>query len=233
MGKGNVSVPNLSMTSAAWSCVTPKRPCQCRQVRHSCSPLLTTNGVTASPELRSRSYIKHRVSFVSFLISFSFPHLSFSFSIQLLSLPLPLSFFNMQFLSASLFTIVSVAALVGASPTRPVGPTAIDYHNPTHIDSRSVNVTRVAKRETSFGNPDRVADQGDRYQLNYGSTGGHENACDGHYICCMSTCSISLLARFDLSRQQSTQISTRTVRHKMRSTSATQITLLMRVTATA
>ncbi|KAF9463114.1 hypothetical protein BDZ94DRAFT_1164541, partial [Collybia nuda] len=41
----------------------------------------------------------------------------------------------------------------------------------------------LTKRETSFGNPDLVTDQGDRYQLNFGSTEGHPNACPGHFIC--------------------------------------------------
>ncbi|KAK7014799.1 hypothetical protein VNI00_019250 [Paramarasmius palmivorus] len=41
----------------------------------------------------------------------------------------------------------------------------------------------ITKRETSYGNPDLVVDQGDRWKLNFGSTGGHPNACPGHYIC--------------------------------------------------
>ncbi|KZV97373.1 hypothetical protein EXIGLDRAFT_581890, partial [Exidia glandulosa HHB12029] len=41
----------------------------------------------------------------------------------------------------------------------------------------------VTKRETSFGNPDLVTDQGNQYKLNFGSTEGHENACPGHFIC--------------------------------------------------
>ncbi|KZV97385.1 hypothetical protein EXIGLDRAFT_583475, partial [Exidia glandulosa HHB12029] len=44
----------------------------------------------------------------------------------------------------------------------------------------------VTKRETSFGNPDLVTDQGNRYKLNFGSTEGHENACPGHFICYIS-----------------------------------------------
>ncbi|KAK7026527.1 hypothetical protein VNI00_015608 [Paramarasmius palmivorus] len=38
----------------------------------------------------------------------------------------------------------------------------------------------ITKRETSYGNPDLVVDQGDRWKLNFGSTGGHPNACPGH-----------------------------------------------------
>ncbi len=38
----------------------------------------------------------------------------------------------------------------------------------------------VTKRETSYGNPDLVVDQGDRWKLNFGSTDGHPNACPGH-----------------------------------------------------
>jgi len=36
--------------------------------------------------------------------------------------------------------------------------------------------------EVNLGDPDNFVDEGDRYRLNYGSTGGHENACDGHYM---------------------------------------------------
>jgi hypothetical protein len=43
---------------------------------------------------------------------------------------------------------------------------------------------QLAKRETSYGNPDLVTDQGNRFKLNFGSTDGHPNACPGHYICC-------------------------------------------------
>ncbi|KAG9081874.1 hypothetical protein FS749_007317 [Ceratobasidium sp. UAMH 11750] len=41
----------------------------------------------------------------------------------------------------------------------------------------------VVKREISYGNPDLVTDQGNRFKLNFGSTSGHPNACPGHYIC--------------------------------------------------
>ncbi|KAH6904294.1 hypothetical protein BKA70DRAFT_1154421 [Coprinopsis sp. MPI-PUGE-AT-0042] len=41
----------------------------------------------------------------------------------------------------------------------------------------------LVKRETSYGNPDLVTDQGDRFKLNFGSTDGHPNACPGHFIC--------------------------------------------------
>ncbi|KAK7028955.1 hypothetical protein VNI00_014796 [Paramarasmius palmivorus] len=44
----------------------------------------------------------------------------------------------------------------------------------------------ITKRETSYGNPDLVVDQGDRWKLNFGSTDGHPNACPGHYICYIS-----------------------------------------------
>ncbi|KAH6909981.1 hypothetical protein BKA70DRAFT_1472506 [Coprinopsis sp. MPI-PUGE-AT-0042] len=44
----------------------------------------------------------------------------------------------------------------------------------------------LAKRETSYGNPDLVTDQGNRFKLNFGSTDGHPNACPGHFICCMN-----------------------------------------------
>ncbi len=37
----------------------------------------------------------------------------------------------------------------------------------------------VTKRETSYGNPDLVVDQGDRWKLNFGFTDGHLNACPG------------------------------------------------------
>ncbi|KZV94538.1 hypothetical protein EXIGLDRAFT_592291, partial [Exidia glandulosa HHB12029] len=42
---------------------------------------------------------------------------------------------------------------------------------------------QIAKRDVSFGNPDLVTDQGNRYKINYGSTDGHPNACPGSYIC--------------------------------------------------
>ncbi|KAG8740416.1 hypothetical protein FRC10_004339, partial [Ceratobasidium sp. 414] len=45
-------------------------------------------------------------------------------------------------------------------------------------------VEKLTKRDISYGNPDLVTDQGDRFKLNYGSTEGHENACPGHFICC-------------------------------------------------
>ncbi|KAH7336788.1 hypothetical protein B0J17DRAFT_629437 [Rhizoctonia solani] len=38
----------------------------------------------------------------------------------------------------------------------------------------------------SYGNPDLVTDQGNRFELNFGSTSGHPNACPGHYICYIS-----------------------------------------------
>jgi hypothetical protein len=41
----------------------------------------------------------------------------------------------------------------------------------------------ITKRETSYGNPDLVVDQGDRWKLNFGSTDGHPNACPGHCEC--------------------------------------------------
>ncbi|KAG8708732.1 hypothetical protein FRC08_018737 [Ceratobasidium sp. 394] len=44
-------------------------------------------------------------------------------------------------------------------------------------------IENLAKRDISYGNPDLVTDQGDRFKLNYGSTEGHENACPGHFIC--------------------------------------------------
>ncbi|KAF8896812.1 hypothetical protein CPB85DRAFT_1440206 [Mucidula mucida] len=51
------------------------------------------------------------------------------------------------------------------------------------IPSPDADTAMVTKRETSYGNPDLVVDQGDRWKLNFGSTNGHPNACPGHYIC--------------------------------------------------
>ncbi|KAF9013626.1 hypothetical protein BDZ89DRAFT_467005 [Hymenopellis radicata] len=51
------------------------------------------------------------------------------------------------------------------------------------LPSPNVDSDVVTKRETSYGNPDLVVDQGDRWKLNFGSTDGHNNACPGHYIC--------------------------------------------------
>jgi hypothetical protein len=45
-------------------------------------------------------------------------------------------------------------------------------------------VQQIAKRDISYGDPDLVTDQGNRFKLNFGSTEGHPNACPGHYICC-------------------------------------------------
>ncbi|CAE6469274.1 unnamed protein product [Rhizoctonia solani] len=61
--------------------------------------------------------------------------------------------------------IAAAAALVAASP----------------IDE--VEGQTIEKRETSYGNPTLVTDQGNRFKLNFGSTKGHPNACPGHYIC--------------------------------------------------
>ncbi|KAL0947684.1 hypothetical protein HGRIS_013772 [Hohenbuehelia grisea] len=44
----------------------------------------------------------------------------------------------------------------------------------------------LKKHETSYGNPDLVTDQGNRFKLNFGSTQGHPNACPGSYICYIS-----------------------------------------------
>jgi hypothetical protein len=40
----------------------------------------------------------------------------------------------------------------------------------------------AAHGDVSLGNPDDFVDEGNRWRLNYGSTGGHPNACDGHYM---------------------------------------------------
>ncbi|KAF8600388.1 hypothetical protein BDV93DRAFT_546368 [Ceratobasidium sp. AG-I] len=71
-----------------------------------------------------------------------------------------------MFFSTTLFTVASaMAALVAATPVaEKAGET-------------------LAKRETSYGNPDLVVDQGNQFKLNFGSTDGHPNACPGHYIC--------------------------------------------------
>ncbi|KDN37292.1 hypothetical protein RSAG8_10274, partial [Rhizoctonia solani AG-8 WAC10335] len=41
----------------------------------------------------------------------------------------------------------------------------------------------IVKREISYGNPDLVTDQGNRFKINFGSPDGHPNACPGHFIC--------------------------------------------------
>ncbi|KAF8755043.1 hypothetical protein RHS01_05515 [Rhizoctonia solani] len=74
-----------------------------------------------------------------------------------------------MFSSAHLaFFAAAAAALVAASPV-------------TELEGQT-----LAKRETSYGNPDLVTDQGNRFKLNFGSTDGHPNACPGHYICYIS-----------------------------------------------
>ncbi|KAH6904317.1 hypothetical protein BKA70DRAFT_1297892 [Coprinopsis sp. MPI-PUGE-AT-0042] len=40
--------------------------------------------------------------------------------------------------------------------------------------------------DVSLGDPDDFVDEGNRWRLNYGSTSGHPNACDGHFICYIS-----------------------------------------------
>ncbi|CUA68402.1 hypothetical protein RSOLAG22IIIB_07920 [Rhizoctonia solani] len=59
--------------------------------------------------------------------------------------------------------------------------TAAAFATASPIDD--VKGQMLSKRDISYGNPDRVTDQGDRFQLNYGSTEGHPNACPGHYVC--------------------------------------------------
>jgi hypothetical protein len=54
----------------------------------------------------------------------------------------------------------------------------------THYTFTHTSVSQLTRRETSFGNPDLVTDQGNQYKLNFGSTDGHPNACPGHFICC-------------------------------------------------
>ncbi|KIY66790.1 hypothetical protein CYLTODRAFT_417266 [Cylindrobasidium torrendii FP15055 ss-10] len=73
----------------------------------------------------------------------------------------------MQF-TTSFFTVLAIALGVAALPSAQPEPYA-------EVD--------ITKRETSYGNPDLVVDQGDRWKLNFGSTNGHNNACPGHYIC--------------------------------------------------
>ena len=36
--------------------------------------------------------------------------------------------------------------------------------------------------DVSLGDPDDFVDEGNRWRLNYGSTSGHPNACDGHFM---------------------------------------------------
>ncbi|KAG8755176.1 hypothetical protein FRC11_006211 [Ceratobasidium sp. 423] len=67
--------------------------------------------------------------------------------------------------------VAAAAALVAATPA-PIGG---------EVDGKT-----VTKREVSYGNPDLVTDQGNRFKLNFGSTEGHPNACPGHYICYIS-----------------------------------------------
>ncbi|CAE6421700.1 unnamed protein product [Rhizoctonia solani] len=70
-----------------------------------------------------------------------------------------------MFFSTRLAFVAAAAALVAANPVA------------------EVEGQTLAKRETSYGNPDLVTDQGNRFKLNFGSTDGHPNACPGHYIC--------------------------------------------------
>ncbi|KAF7776865.1 hypothetical protein Agabi119p4_5258 [Agaricus bisporus var. burnettii] len=70
-----------------------------------------------------------------------------------------------------LFSVTRIVLFAAAIAAVAAGPVA-DHEEPT-----------IAKRETSFGNPDLVTDQGNRFKLNFGSTDGHSNACPGHFIC--------------------------------------------------
>ncbi|QRV77898.1 hypothetical protein RhiJN_05913 [Ceratobasidium sp. AG-Ba] len=60
----------------------------------------------------------------------------------------------MHFPTACIALVATAAAFVAGSP-----------------------VENLSKRETSYGNPDLVTDQGNRFKLNFGSTNGHPNAC--------------------------------------------------------
>ncbi|CAE7132053.1 unnamed protein product [Rhizoctonia solani] len=73
-----------------------------------------------------------------------------------------------MFFSTRIAFVAATAALVAATPVA------------------EVEGQTLAKRETSYGNPDLVTDQGNRFKLNFGSTDGHPNACPGHYICYIS-----------------------------------------------
>ncbi|KAG9077687.1 hypothetical protein FRC06_008765, partial [Ceratobasidium sp. 370] len=67
----------------------------------------------------------------------------------------------MHFSTTCIVLITAAAAFVAGSPVDP----------------------NLTKREVSYGNPDLVTDQGNRFKLNFGSTSGHPNACPGHFIC--------------------------------------------------
>jgi hypothetical protein len=52
----------------------------------------------------------------------------------------------------------------------------------TNDFSSDIGKAGDAHDDVSLGNPDDMVDEGDRYRLNYGSTSGHPNACDGHFM---------------------------------------------------
>jgi hypothetical protein len=82
--------------------------------------------------------------------------------------------------SATCLALVSAAAVFVAGS--PVEVSSFPIQNSFRHPKNSI--TQLTKRETSFGNPDLVTDQGNQYKLNFGSTDGHPNACPGHFICC-------------------------------------------------
>ncbi|KAG8683303.1 hypothetical protein FRC08_014363 [Ceratobasidium sp. 394] len=67
----------------------------------------------------------------------------------------------MYFSTTCIALVAAAAALVAGSPVE----------------------SNLTKRDISYGNPDLVTDQGNRFKLNFGSTSGHPNACPGHFIC--------------------------------------------------
>ena len=119
----------------------------------------------------------------------------------------------MYFIIASLVSLASLAAVAAASPVKDSQP--------------------IVKRETSYGNPDLVVDQGDRWKLNFGSTGGHPNACPGSYICCKLPFYERYADAASLTEVTRPQTSPRTVRATTMSRSVTLIILSTRATAGA
>lgn len=81
--------------------------------------------------------------------------------------------------------IAVAAAIVAATPIVDEEAT-VRAPDLFFLSGRGFNRNRrqLAKREVSYGNPDLVTDQGNRFKLNFGSPDGHPNACPGHYICC-------------------------------------------------
>ncbi|KAG9086309.1 hypothetical protein FRC06_003159 [Ceratobasidium sp. 370] len=88
----------------------------------------------------------------------------------------------MHFSATCVALVAAAATFVAGSPVENVSALSLQ----PSFQPTDTLLGQLSKRETSYGNPDLVTDQGNRFKLNFGSTNGHPNACPGHYICYIS-----------------------------------------------